>query len=88
MVELKVKVSDKGQILIPKILRLRYGIKEGDFVILKPTEEGLLIRGKPSIDEIVRMLDEHVKGLSEGGVIGPILGELKKINLEMEFDEG
>ena len=86
MVELKVKVSDKGQILIPKVLRVRYGIKEGEFVILKPTEEGLLIRGKPSIDEITRILDEHMEELRQRGVIGPILGELKRINLEMEFE--
>ena len=30
MVEFKLNVSDKRQILIPKLLRDRYGVKEGD----------------------------------------------------------
>jgi len=30
MVEVKVKVGKKGQILIPKIFRERYGVEEGD----------------------------------------------------------
>ncbi|MGB9717276.1 MAG: AbrB/MazE/SpoVT family DNA-binding domain-containing protein, partial [Thermoproteota archaeon] len=35
MVELRVRVGEKGQILIPKILRDRYGIQEGAQVMIE-----------------------------------------------------
>ncbi|MCS7138620.1 MAG: AbrB/MazE/SpoVT family DNA-binding domain-containing protein [Crenarchaeota archaeon] len=87
MVELKVKVGEKGQILIPKILRERYGIEEGKNVMIEPTEEGVLIRGRPSPQEIMSRLNNHVEYLKRLKVSGPRLGELKKTYLEIEFEE-
>lgn len=86
MVELKLKVGEKGHILIPKILREKYGINEGEFVTVRPTEEGLLIKGKPSFDYVKKMLDEHVELLKKKGVTGPKLGDLRHVSLEMEFE--
>ena len=40
----KVKISTKGQLVIPKTIRDAYGLKEGDSVLLIPREEGLLIK--------------------------------------------
>lgn len=40
----KVKVSAKGQIVIPKNIRDVYKIQEGDVVLMIPKEEGLLIK--------------------------------------------
>jgi len=40
----KVKLSTKGQLVIPKSARDAYGIKEGDSVLLIPRKEGLLIK--------------------------------------------
>ena len=40
----KVKLSTKGQLVIPKNVRDAYGLKEGDSVLLIPREEGLLIK--------------------------------------------
>jgi len=40
----KVKMSTKGQLVIPKSLRDAYGLKEGDSVLLIPRAEGLLIK--------------------------------------------
>ena len=40
----KVKMSTKGQLVIPKSIRDAYGLKEGDSVLLIPREEGLLIK--------------------------------------------
>ena len=40
----KVKVSAKGQIVIPKNIRDFYKLQEGDMVLMTPKEEGLLIK--------------------------------------------
>jgi AbrB family looped-hinge helix DNA binding protein len=88
MVELKAKVSDKGQVLIPKIFRERYGIEEGGSVKFEPTGEGLLIKGRPPLKEVMAMLEAHTERIRELGVKGPKLGDLKKVYLEMEFKEG
>ncbi|MFQ5712020.1 MAG: AbrB/MazE/SpoVT family DNA-binding domain-containing protein [Candidatus Geothermarchaeales archaeon] len=88
MVELRVKVSNKGQILIPKIFRKKYGINEGQSIIMEPTSEGLLLRGKPSPDETMDKIQEHVKKVRDMKVKGPKLGDLKKVYLEIEFEEG
>jgi len=45
-------VGPKGQILIPKIFRERYGLKEGGIAVMESEESGVLIRGRPSIQEI------------------------------------
>ncbi|MEM3523578.1 MAG: AbrB/MazE/SpoVT family DNA-binding domain-containing protein [Thermoproteota archaeon] len=87
MVELKVKVGEKGQILIPKILREKYGIQEGKQVTIEPTEEGVLIRGRPSPEELMSRLEKHVETVKGLGVSGPRLGELRKTYLEIEFEE-
>jgi AbrB family looped-hinge helix DNA binding protein len=85
MVELKIKVSGKGQILIPKVLRERYGIKGNGFVILEPTEEGLLIRGRPSPEQILAELRRHVEIVGKMKS-GARLGDLKEVSLEEEFE--
>ena len=87
MVELKIKVGPKGQILIPKVFRDRYGLKEGEVVVIEPEEEGVLIRGRPSIQETEREIETHLSDLKAKGIKGPKLGELKKVYLEMEFEE-
>lgn len=87
MVELRIKVGPKGQILIPKIFRDRYGLGEGDFVVIEPGEEGVLIRGRPSPQETKQEIERHLSELKAKGIRGARLGELKKVYLEMEFEE-
>lgn len=87
MVELKAKVGGKGHILIPKIFRNKYSIEEGRKVTVEPTNEGLLIKGRPPPDEVMGMLEAHVEKLRKMGVKGPSLGDLKRVYLEMEFEE-
>jgi len=86
MVQLKVKVGDKGQILIPKIFREKYGVNEGQSVSIEPIDEGLLIKGRPSSDEAISRLQEHVERIRDMRINGPKLGDLKKVYLEMEFE--
>ena len=87
MVELRIKVGPKGQILIPKVFRDRYGLREGDLVVMEPEEDGVLIKGRPSIEELEREIQKHLSELKASGIKGPRLGELKKVYLEMEFEE-
>lgn len=86
MVELKQRVSNKGQILIPKVLREKYGVKEGGYVLIEPRDEGILLKGRPSPNEIIAMLEQHVAKLRDSGVKGPKLGDLKSVYLETELE--
>ncbi len=83
MVKLKVKVGPKGQIVIPKLLREAYGIKEGGYVIIEPLDDKLVIRSIEDPQETLQWIRERRRRLK--GKIAR-LGELKEIDLEEEFD--
>ena len=55
-----MKISERGQITIPKALRRRYGLSKDTEVEITPTDEGLMIRKKTSsrhpVDEVVGIL--------------------------------
>ena len=84
MVKLKVKVGPKGQIVIPKIFRKAYRIKEGGYVTLEPTERGLLIRGIEEPEEIIEWIRKRREIIKCTRIAR--LGELAKIDLEEEFE--
>jgi len=65
----KVKVSPKGQIVIPKEFRNKFGIKRGEEVVVEELEEGVLVMRKPS---------KPVKAMR-----GLFKGKLKKSSLEL-----
>ncbi len=44
MVSLKLKMGPKGQLVIPKILRERYGMREGSEVLVQLREDDILLR--------------------------------------------
>ena len=58
LVALKLKIGSKGQVIIPKILRERYGMNEGDEVLIELCEDGILIKRKPSNEEIIKPLEK------------------------------
>lgn len=80
-------MGPKGQILVPKVFRDRYALKEGSLVMIEPEECGLLIRGRPSVQELERETEKHVAELKSMGIRGPRLGELRQMHLEKEFEE-
>ena len=55
-----MKISERGQITIPKALRRRFGLSKDTEVEISPTDEGLIIRKKTSsrhpVDEVVGIL--------------------------------
>ncbi|QDA32393.1 AbrB/MazE/SpoVT family DNA-binding domain-containing protein [Thermococcus indicus] len=85
MVSIRLKVGPKGQIVIPKVFREAYGIKEGGEVIVEPTERGLIIMPKKSKEKLIEELLEWKHKRAKGKPAK--LGELKGISLEDEFDE-
>ena len=56
-----MKISERGQITIPKHLRERYGMTNSVEVEITPTEKGLLIQKSTAaehpVDRIVGILD-------------------------------
>lgn len=83
MVKLKVKVGPKGQIVIPKILRDAYKIKEGGMVFIEPRQEGILIRGIEDPDTLIKWISRRRREIQ--GRMGKI-GELARVDLEEEFE--
>jgi AbrB family looped-hinge helix DNA binding protein len=47
-----VKVTRNGQVTIPKKLRIKFGIKEGDKLAVELTEKGILFRKIPRLEEM------------------------------------
>ncbi len=84
MVRLKVKVGPKGQIIIPKVLRKKYGIREYDQVLLELREDEIAIRGPRSIEETLRWIRER-RGKVGGSEAR--LGDLADVDLEGEFED-
>ncbi len=85
MVSIRLKVGPKGQIVIPKVFREAYGIKEGGEVVVEPTNKGLIIMPKKGKEELIEELLEWKHKRARGKPAK--LGELKGISLEDEFDE-
>jgi len=84
MVKLRLKVGPKGQIVIPKILREKYGIKENDYILVEVKDKELVITRAPSIEETLEWIKLRRKRLKARQAN---LGDLAEVDLE-EFDEG
>ncbi len=85
MVKLRLKVGPKGQIVIPKVLREKYGIRENDYVLVEVREGELAITRAPSVEESLEWIRLRRSRL---GARQATLGELSEVDLEDEFDEG
>ncbi len=42
MLEKSVKVTNKGMISIPAVIRKKYNIKDGDYVLVKEDQDGVI----------------------------------------------
>ena len=87
MVKLKLRVGEKGQVLIPKLFRDRYGIRAGEEIAMEPREEGLLLRGRPSKEEALLSLREHASKIRALNIKTPKLGDLRDVYHETEYEE-
>ena len=64
MVELKVRIGPKGQLVIPKIFRDNYKLYPEQEVIIKADKEGVLI--KKQDEDIVEKLKVLAEKINEG----------------------
>ena len=74
----RVKVSPKGQVVIPKPLRDKFGIKEGEEVLVEESRKGILVMKKtknPLIDMV---------GLFEGKINRSSSDFVREIRRESE----
>ena len=68
-----MRISEQGQITIPKHLRDRFGMNANVEVEIAPTEQGLLIRRQPAGKHPV----ERVYGILNGGNTDNYLGGVR-----------
>ena len=57
--EKTVKVTRRGQTTIPLEFRQKFGIKEGDELMVEATEEGLLFKLIPKLEESAGAYSKH-----------------------------
>ncbi len=86
MVDLKLKLGKKGYLIIPKLLREKYGFKEGSWVLVELREDGILLKPGKNIDDLKAFFKSHVKRLRSLNTKSPKPGELRGISLEEEFE--
>ncbi len=69
----KAKVTSKGQVTIPKELREKIGLEPGDFLCIRETKEGYVI--KKEVKEGI--FDKYVGYLKKPGNSDKIIKELR-----------
>jgi AbrB family looped-hinge helix DNA binding protein len=84
MVKLRLKVGPKRQIIIPKILREKYGIRKNDYVFTELRDDELVITRALTIDETLEWIRLRRKRLKAKQAS---LVELSDVDLEEEFGE-
>jgi AbrB family looped-hinge helix DNA binding protein len=84
VVKLRLKIGPKGQIVIPKILREKYGIRENGYVLVEVRDEELAIIRAPSIEETLEWIKLR-RGKLKAKQAN--LGDLAEVDLEEEFNE-
>jgi len=75
MVKLRLKVGPKGQIVLPKIVRDKLGIKPRSYVIADLKEDGLTLQRGIDIEEFLDWLKKSRK---------PVAKLVSKFSLEDE----
>ena len=66
MVRKTYTIQENGQVTLPVEFRKRFGLKKGDVVVFKETDEGLLISSRETL--AMKHLDAIGDALKEQGV--------------------
>jgi len=86
MVTLKLRLGKKGYLIIPKILREKYGFKEGDWILVELRDDGIMLKPGKNMDDLRKFCKSHAEELRSLNIRPPKPGELKGISLEEEFE--
>ena len=70
-----MRISERGQITIPKALRDRFGMNQNVEVEITPTDDGLLIRKRAAAEHPV----DRVAGILDGVFDGDIDAYIEEI---------
>lgn len=86
--ERMVRVSSKGQIVLPKRLRDKLDFHEGDYLIVDELSDGLLVIGKPS-RALFDLITEPIKRDLEvqGFTREELMDMIKSMRAQPEPDE-
>lgn len=78
-------IQENGQITLPKEFRRRFGLKKGDIVVFKETNEGLLISPREML--AFHLIDELGDALKKKGIsLEDLIESGREIRQEI-FDE-
>ena len=78
-------IQENGQVTLPLEFRKKYGLKKGDVVIFKETDDGLLISARETL--AMNLLDEIAEVLQEKGItLDELLAAGRDIRQEI-YDE-
>lgn len=59
-------IQENGQVTLPAEWREKYGLKKGDFIVFKETEDGLLV--SPRETQALKLMDEIQETLKKRGI--------------------
>jgi len=77
------KITSKGQVTIPKDLRDRFGLKEGEEVLMVPENEGILLKHRmDSMRSLRGLLREEVDLKKASTFIGKVRREWRVVERE------
>lgn len=74
----RAKVTSKGQVTIPKELRAKMGIKEGDYLQIKESPTGYIIEKQIEEEQIIKyvgILKKKGNDKNTDKIIGELRGE-------------
>jgi len=65
-----VKISSKGQVTLPKKLRIKYQLEPGQYVIFKETEDGIIVKKASTspVDKFNDLKKDISKRFKEKGI--------------------
>jgi len=70
---MRTKITKKGQVTIPKDLRIKLGLKTGDYLVIRETSEGYLL--EKELDE--KRFNQYVGFLKHAGDTDQVIQELR-----------
>ncbi len=74
-----MRISERGQITIPKRLRDRYGMSHNVEVDITPTDEGLLIRKHTATEHPIDKVSGILNGVEQPGIPSGVDEYIKEI---------
>lgn len=61
MQKYETRITSKGQVTIPKAVRELYGLEQGDYLVLEPRDEDLVVRkGRMVSEEEFELLADRI----------------------------